>query len=64
MSRRGGGKVINSQDRGGKHGGSWNSDGDPHGNRMGRIVSTALSTLSLEVYYRYLPMYSTGYGEN
>jgi hypothetical protein len=31
---------------------------------MGRIVSTALSTLSLEVYYRYLPMYSTGYGKN
>jgi hypothetical protein len=56
--------LVNSQDRGGKHGGSWNPTGDPHGNRMGRIVSTALSTLSLEVYYRYLPMYSTGYGKN
>jgi hypothetical protein len=56
--------LINSQDRGGKDGGSWNPNGDPHGNRMGRIVSTALSTLSLEVYYRYLPMYSTEYGKN
>jgi hypothetical protein len=55
--------LVNSQDRGGNHAGSWNPNGDTHGNRMGRIVSTALSTLSLEVYYRYLPMYSTPYGK-
>jgi hypothetical protein len=37
--------------------GSWDSDGlrnDPGG----RIFSTAMATLTLEVYYRYLPMYS------
>jgi hypothetical protein len=26
--------------------------------RGGRVFSTALAALSLEVYYRYLPMYS------
>jgi hypothetical protein len=49
--------LVNSQERNGKHAGSWNPQGDHHGSRMGRVVSTALSTLSLEVYYRYLPMY-------
>jgi len=37
--------------------GSWDSDGlrnDPGG----RVFSTAMATLTLEVYYRYLPMYS------
>lgn len=34
--------------------GSWTPVG-PHGGGMGRVVSTALATLSLEVYYRYLP---------
>ncbi len=36
--------------------GSW----DPKGrlqNKGGRIYTTAMSTLTLEVYYRYLPMY-------
>ena len=38
-------------------GGSWNPEG---GNmRQGaRVFSTTLCVLSLEVYYRYLPMYS------
>jgi hypothetical protein len=40
--------------------GSWNPSG-PYGGRMGRAVMTGLTTLSLEVYYRYLPMY--GYRE-
>lgn len=34
--------------------GSWAPVG-PHGGSMGRVVSTAPATLSLEVYYRYLP---------
>ncbi|HOX08370.1 MAG TPA: hypothetical protein PK280_18390, partial [Planctomycetota bacterium] len=32
------------------------SGGVPHG---GRVMSTALAALTLEVYYRYLPLYST-----
>jgi len=34
--------------------GSWAPAG-PHGAAMGRVVCTALATLSLEAYYRYLP---------
>jgi hypothetical protein len=40
--------------------GSWNPSGQ-HGGAMGRAVMTGMATLSLEVYYRYLPMY--GYRE-
>lgn len=32
----------------------------PSTSRMGRVYYTALGTLSLEVYYRYLPIYKTG----
>ncbi|MCX6998517.1 MAG: hypothetical protein NTV49_15895 [Kiritimatiellaeota bacterium] len=38
----------------GDEAGSWAPAGQ-HGNAMGRVVSTALAALSLEVYYRYLP---------
>jgi hypothetical protein len=47
----------------GENAGSWNPTGS-HGNAMGRAVATGLATLSLEVYYRYLPMYGyRGKGE-
>lgn len=36
--------------------GSWNPD-DQWGGYGGRIYSTSLATLSLEVYYRYLPLH-------
>jgi hypothetical protein len=36
--------------------GSWDKSSD-HAASGGRVVSTALATLSLEVYYRLLPMY-------
>lgn len=49
--------FIQSQTKNGKLAGSWDPGRHHHGNRMGRIVATALATLSLEVYYRYLPMY-------
>jgi hypothetical protein len=51
-------QTLLSLQRGDGHAnGSWDSDGlrnDPGG----RIFSTAMATLTLEVYYRYLPMYS------
>lgn len=37
--------------------GSWDPEGS-YGKRSGRVFSTALGALCLEVYYRYLPMYS------
>jgi hypothetical protein len=37
--------------------GSWNSIGDPHGGAGGRLMITSLNLLTLEVYYRYLPLY-------
>jgi hypothetical protein len=36
--------------------GSWNMT-DPHGGSGGQIYQTCLSVLTLEVYYRYLPLY-------
>ena len=45
-----------TQEKSGKKTGSWNPGGQ-HGNRMGRVVSTAFGALTLEVYYRYLPLY-------
>jgi hypothetical protein len=37
--------------------GSWSSTGDVHGSTGGRLMVTSLNLLSLEVYYRYLPLY-------
>jgi hypothetical protein len=37
--------------------GSWDPIGGGHVPRGGRVFSTALGALSLEVYYRYLPVY-------
>jgi len=37
--------------------GSWSPAGDAHGGAGGRVMITSLSLLTLEVYYRYLPLY-------
>jgi hypothetical protein len=37
--------------------GSWDPRGCDHGGSAGRIYSTALACLTLEVYYRHLPLY-------
>jgi hypothetical protein len=56
--------LINNQCKGGQLDGSVNdTDGswDPYGHsgkQGGRVFSTAVGALSLEVYYRYLPMYT------
>lgn len=51
--------LVESQVKRGPLAGSWNPDG-PWGGYGGRIYSTALATLSLEVYYRFLPLYRLG----
>jgi hypothetical protein len=48
---------LDLQVKNGGNAGSWDPKGGRHMNDMGRIISTALATLSLEVYYRYLPLY-------
>jgi len=40
--------------------GSWNIT-EGHGRQMGRVISTALITLSLEAHYRYVPLYGLGF---
>jgi hypothetical protein len=37
--------------------GSWSPAGDAHGGAGGRLMMTSLSLLTLEVYYRHLPLY-------
>ncbi|MCP4378259.1 MAG: hypothetical protein GY794_19045, partial [bacterium] len=50
--------LLTMQDTKGDYRGTWAPKGMWGAGRGGRIMSTAMATLSLEVYYRYLPMYS------
>jgi hypothetical protein len=50
--------LVNLQEKKeGPNSGSWMSDGAIIGGSCGRIGTTALSLLTLEVYYRHLPLY-------
>lgn len=49
--------LIRSQEREGHKAGSWDPSVDAWGRQGGRIYTTALSALTLEVYYRHLPLY-------
>jgi hypothetical protein len=51
--------LIKRQDRNEKSAqfGSWAPDGDQWGRHGGRLMMTSLNLLTLEVYYRYLPLY-------
>jgi hypothetical protein len=48
--------LVRSQNRAGRLAGSWDPTG-PWSESGGRVLSTCLATLTLEVYYRYLPLY-------
>ncbi len=50
-------KLIRMQQRDGSWDEGYSSN---YGRRGGRIYATALSALTLQVYYRYLPMYQPG----
>jgi hypothetical protein len=51
--------LVQSQATKGCASGSWDPDRpkDPWGGQGGRLMMTSLSALTLEVYYRYLPLY-------
>ncbi len=51
--------LVAEQLETGENAGSWDPNG-PWGPYGGRVYSTALSTLCLEVYYRFLPLYQMG----
>ena len=44
--------LLKSQRRGGDEDGSWDPVG-PSGRRVGRVYSTAMGAMTLEVYYRF-----------
>ncbi len=50
-------QLVQSQAKKGHETGSWYVTGDRHGDRGGRLYSTAMATMVLEVYYRHLPIY-------
>jgi hypothetical protein len=49
--------LLPAQETAGPHKGSWSSTGDAHGAAGGRLMVTSLNLLTLEVYYRHLPLY-------
>lgn len=49
-------RLIASQARQGHPRGSWYLD-DPHGEVGGRLYITCMAIMTLEVYYRYMPLY-------
>src|SRR5262245_44293824 len=54
--------LIATQDKGScPNGGSWDSRGEHH--TAGRLMQTSLCLLTLEVYYRHLPLYYRDPGE-
>lgn len=48
--------LVNTQLKDGVEVGSWNVT-DPHGGPGGRLYQTCLCVMTLEVYYRHLPIY-------
>ncbi len=49
--------LIRTQQSGGHKDGSWNPQGASFGNRGGRLYSTSMALMTLQVYYRHLPLY-------
>jgi hypothetical protein len=50
-------RLVDSQEQDGDAAGSWVTDRSVHSEMGGRLYTTCLSILTLEVYYRYLPLY-------
>ena len=50
--------LIETQSKKGHETGSWFFTGDAGSDTGGRLYSTAMSAMTLEIYYRYMPIYS------
>ena len=50
--------LLKLQAKSGNLDGSWDTRSSAYGPRGGRVYTTAMAALTLEVYYRYLPMYT------
>jgi hypothetical protein len=49
--------LIRTQEKSGHKAGSWSPQGTDQGHRGGRLYSTSMALMTLQVYYRHLPMY-------
>jgi len=52
--------LVNSQSKTDHEKGSWHFRGDSGSGTGGRLYCTAMSAMTLEVYYRYMPIYRKG----
>ncbi len=55
--------LVNTQVQQGHMAGSWYLDGNPFNHEGGRLYITTMCCLTLEVYYRYLPVYEDSVDE-
>ena len=55
-------QLVASQQREGHEAGSW-FFADQHGSVGGRLYTTAMAIMTLEVYYRFMPLYETREGK-
>ncbi|MFH5803550.1 hypothetical protein [Alienimonas sp. DA493] len=53
-------QLVATQEKGGQHAGSWKPGGSHNDRAGGRLWVTCLSVMTLEVYYRHLPLYERG----
>jgi hypothetical protein len=56
-------QLVETQVQEGDAAGSWNPTGDHGAGAGGKLYQTALSVMTLEVYYRYMPMYRHNTGK-
>ena len=52
--------LVNSQNKKDLNSGSWDPESGWFGSQCGRLGTTAMCLLTLEVYYRHLPLYKRG----
>lgn len=55
--------LIGTQEKQGHKAGSWSPEGVDFGKAGGRLYATCMALITLEVYYRHLPMYRTVFAE-
>lgn len=55
--------LVSMQDQSGKNAGSW-PPRDQHASTGGRIYTTSLAVCTLEIYYRYLPVFQRAQNAN